>query len=80
MNPHYDGINPNASEKAEYLLFAKEKYSHSIMLTIMKFKAKSKPFHEFLFNSTIVNEIESTERWKSQIIGNNNESVFGMTQ
>ena len=50
------------------------------MSTIMKFMAKSKSFHEFLFDSTIVNEIEPIDRWKSQTTGNNDESVLGMTQ
>ena len=50
------------------------------MPTIMKFMVKSKPFHEFLFNSTTINETEPTDSWKSQTIGNNDEIVLGMTQ
>ena len=41
--------------------------------------AKSKPFHEFLFDSTIINEIEPIDWWESQTIGNNNKSILGMT-
>ena len=33
MDLHYAGINLNASEKTEYLLFAKEKYFQSVMLS-----------------------------------------------
>ena len=50
------------------------------MPNIMKFMAKRKCFHEFIFESTIVNEIEPIDKWKSQTIGNNNESVLGMNQ
>ena len=42
--------------------------------------AKSKPFHKFIFDSPIVNEVEPTDRWKSQTIGNNDECVLGMIQ
>ena len=45
------------------------------MPTIMKFTAKLKPFHEFLFDSNIFSEIEPIYRWKSQIIGNNDKNV-----
>ena len=31
MDPHYAGINLNASDKTECLFFAKEKYSQSAM-------------------------------------------------
>ena len=55
---------PIGSKKAEYLLFEKEKYSQSVMPTIMKFMSKSKPFHEFLFDSTIFNEIEPIDWFK----------------
>ena len=41
---------------------------------------KSKPFHEFHFDSTIVKEKELIDWWKSQTVGNNDESVLGMTQ
>ena len=50
------------------------------MPATMKFMAKSKPFHELLFDSSIVNEIEPIDWWKSQTIGNNDKSVLGMTQ
>ena len=60
MNLHYAGINLNASEKT-YLLFAKEKYSQSVMSTIMKFRSKLKSFHELVFDSTIINETELTD-------------------
>ena len=41
---------------------------------------KSKPFHEFLFDFTIINEIEPISWWKSQTMGNNDKTVLGMTQ
>ena len=41
----------------------------------MKFIAKSKSFHELVFDATIINEIEFIDWWKSQIIGNNVKSV-----
>ena len=41
---------------------------------------KSKPFHEFLFDSTIVNEIEPIDWWKSQTTRNCVESVLRMIQ
>ena len=50
------------------------------MPTIMKFMAKSKPFHEFLFDSTIINKREPIDRRKSQTIENNDESALGMIQ
>ena len=55
----------NASETTKFLLFAKEKYFQSVMPTVMKFVAKSKPFHELLFDFTIINEIEVIDWWKS---------------
>ena len=50
------------------------------MPTIVKFMVKSNPFHELLFDSTILNEIETINSWKSQTVWNNNERVLGMTQ
>ena len=41
---------------------------------------KSKPFHEFLFDTTIVNEIEPMDWQKLQTIGNNGESDLRMAQ
>ena len=45
----------------------------------MKFMAKSYLFMIF-FSTPVVNEIESIDRWKLQIIENTNESVLGMIQ
>ena len=50
------------------------------MPTIMKFMAKSKSFYELLFDSTIINEIEPIDWWKSKTVENNGKSVIGMTQ
>lgn len=50
------------------------------MPTIIKFMAKSEPFHDFLFDSTIVNEIEPADWWKSQTTGNNNKGILEMTE
>jgi hypothetical protein len=33
----------------------------------MKFQAKSEPFHQFLFDSEIVNKVNPIDWWKSQI-------------
>ena len=52
---------------------------HAYFSTV-KFMAKSKPFHEFLFVSTIVNDIEPFNWWKSQTTENNDESVLRMIQ
>ena len=79
LDPHCAGINLNAFDKTEYLLFAKEIYSQFVMLTIMKFMRKSKPLYELLFNSTIFNKIKPIDWWKSQTIVNNDKSVLGMT-
>ena len=49
------------------------------MPTIVKFIVKSRPFEELLFNSTVLNEIEPIDWWKSQTIRNNDKSVLGMT-
>ena len=76
---HYSVINLNAFKKTECLLLAKEKHCQSVIATIMKFIAKLKPLHEFLFNAIIVNDIEPTDWWKSQTTWNNEESVLRMT-
>ena len=47
---------------------------------LLKFMIKSKPFREFLFDSTIVNEIEPTDWWKSQTTKNYDEHVLRMNQ
>ena len=41
--------------------------------------AKSKSFNEFLFDSTIINDIEPVGCLKLQSTGNNDESVLRMT-
>ena len=50
------------------------------MFTAMKFMAKSKLFHELLFDSTIVNGIEPIDWCKSQTVRNNDKSILGMAQ
>ena len=77
MDPHYTGINLNASEKTEYLLFLLRKMliTCHAYCSVMKFMTKSKPFYKFLFDFIIVNNIELIDWWKSQTTGNSNGSV-----
>ena len=42
--------------------------------------ANSNSFHELVFDSTVINEIEPIDWWKSQTIANNDKSVLEMTQ
>lgn len=70
LDPRFAGINLSAAEKTECLLFAKEKYSENVMPIVMKFIAKSEPFHDFLFDSNIISKIHPIDWWKSQITGN----------
>lgn len=79
LDPRYVGIKLSAAEKSECLLFAKEKYSQSVMPTLMKFQAKSEPFHQFLFDSDIVNKVNPIDWWKSQIENDGFEkNILGM--
>ena len=48
--------------------------------SVKKFMAKSKPFYEFLFDSTIINDLEIIDWLKSQTTVNNDERVLRMTQ
>ena len=82
LNTFYGGINLNASEKNRMFIICKRKMSticHAYC-SIMKFMAQSKPFHEFLFNSTIINDIEPTDWWKSQTTGKMMKVFLRMTQ
>lgn len=80
LDPRYAGIKLSAAEKSECLIFAKEKYSQSVVPTLMKFQAKSEPFHQFLFDSDIVNKVNPIDWWKSQITENDGsgKNVIGM--
>nr|XP_042907854.1 uncharacterized protein LOC122271260 [Parasteatoda tepidariorum] len=70
LDPRYAGINLTPVEKTESLIFINEEYPQSIMPVIFKYQAKSEPFHEFLFNPNIVNQVSPIDWWKSQIAGN----------
>ena len=77
MDPHFAGINLNASDKTECFLFVKEKCSQFVMSTIVQRNLwqNQKPFKESLFDSIIVNDIEPIDWGESQTTANNNESV-----
>ncbi|XP_063222783.1 uncharacterized protein LOC134531131 [Bacillus rossius redtenbacheri] len=69
VDPRFCGQHLTADERSEALSFANNRYKHikSLFPIIIKFQAKSTPFHNFLFDENVISKVSPIDWWKMNI-------------